>query len=194
MNGGCKARSKWVQPVASKTTLEFAGDVLRRGPGPRSASSLCDEPRHSGQGGPKAMSINRSVATAALALGVVAMNAVSFASVASAADPRHRRPVAAARVVAPAVRHAAPVVRHHAPAPRHHGGRGVGAGVALGVGALIVGSILASKHARAERRVVVVDRDEEAFQRCADDFRSFDWDTGTIVNRYGDRVACPYLD
>ncbi len=143
------------------------------------------------------MSIKRSVATAALALGVVAMNAVSFASVAEAfPGQRHGRGAPFARHAAPPVRHAAPVYRHHAPVARHYNDRhrGVGAGVALGVGALIIGSILASKSARAERRVIVRERDDEAFQRCADDFRSFDWDSGTIVNRHGDRVACPYLD
>jgi hypothetical protein len=131
------------------------------------------------------MSINSKVATAALALGVVAMNAVSLAGSAEA-SPRWRGA------------HGAPVARHYAPPPvayhkpRHHRGDHVGAGIALGVGALIVGSILASKAARAERQAVV--RGDDAYQRCADDFRSFDWDSGTIVNRYGDRVTCPYLD
>ena len=31
-------------------------------------------------------------------------------------------------------------------------------------------------------------------QACADRFESFDWDTGTIINQYGETEVCPYLE
>jgi hypothetical protein len=83
---------------------------------------------------------------------------------------------------------------HHPRPDFHHGHRGghydggrVAAGVALGVGALIVGSAIASSSARASSR-------SYDYERCASRFDSFDWDTGTIENEYGDRVVCPFLD
>jgi BA14K-like protein len=87
------------------------------------------------------------------------------------------------------------------PQRRGGGGGNTGRNVALGVGAAVIGGILLSESARAERRrrgVVVVDDepyedDDDRRQRCADRFRSFDWDDGTIVTRDGDRVVCPYL-
>ncbi len=30
-------------------------------------------------------------------------------------------------------------------------------------------------------------------EHCAADFRSFDWRTGTYINRYGEERVCPYL-
>jgi hypothetical protein len=82
-----------------------------------------------------------------------------------------------------------PPIRHVAPAPRHYGGhhRGRGWGWrpwaygAAAAGAVIVGS----RFANASRR------DLEA---CDNDFRGFDYDTGTIVNKYGERQICPYLE
>jgi BA14K-like protein len=81
------------------------------------------------------------------------------------------------------------------------GGGNAGRNIALGVGAAVIGGIILSESARAERRrsrgVVVVDEpyedDDDRRQRCADRYRSFDWDDGTIVTRDGDRVVCPYL-
>jgi hypothetical protein len=69
----------------------------------------------------------------------------------------------------------------------HHNGGRVAAGVALGVGALIIGSAIASSSVHASSR-------SSDYERCASRFDSFDWDSGTIENEYGDRVVCPYLD
>ena len=33
----------------------------------------------------------------------------------------------------------------------------------------------------------------EDMEHCAADFRSFDWRTGTYINRYGEERVCPYL-
>ena len=90
------------------------------------------------------------------------------------------------------------------PAPqqqaRRSGGGNTGRNVAIGVGAAVIGGVLLSEAARAERRrrgVVVVEEEyddmDDRRQRCADRYRSFDWDDGTYVNRDGDRVLCPYL-
>jgi hypothetical protein len=70
-----------------------------------------------------------------------------------------------------------------------HRGRGYGRGVAVGVGAAIVGGILLSEAARAESRRTRRD----AWDRCADTFRSFDPESGTYVNSNGQRRVCPYL-
>ena len=82
-----------------------------------------------------------------------------------------------------------PVVRHAAPAPQHHRGHGPRRGWgwrpwaygAAAAGAVIVGS----RYANASRSSVQV---------CADRYESFDWDTGTIENEYGERELCPYLE
>lgn len=79
------------------------------------------------------------------------------------------------------------------------GGSNTGRNIALGVGAAVIGGILLSESARAERRsrpIVVEESYEDADdrrQRCDDNFRRFDWDDGTYRNRYGERVRCPYL-
>lgn len=68
--------------------------------------------------------------------------------------------------------------------PVHRRHRGHGAAALIGgivAGALIAGAI-------REGRASEYDMD-----RCAEDFRSFDPETGTIINRYGDEVVCPYL-
>jgi hypothetical protein len=67
--------------------------------------------------------------------------------------------------------------RHH-----HHGGRGA----AALLGGIVAGALIAG--AIQEGRASEYDMD-----RCADDFRSFDPRTGTIINRYGEEVVCPYL-
>jgi hypothetical protein len=114
--------------------------------------------------------------------------------------PPVSRPAApvVARLPAPPVLHA-PQPRYAAPAPRphygggehhrHHGHNGdrVAAGIALGIGALIVGSAIASSNARASSR-------NTEYERCAARFEDFDWNDGTIVNRDGERVVCPYLE
>lgn len=93
----------------------------------------------------------------------------------------------------PAIRRGYVGPRFVRPGPRYYGGPryyrrgpGWGTGLAIGAGAL-VGAILLSEAARAEYRR------SGAWQRCADDYVSFDWDTGTIVTYDGDVVLCPYL-
>lgn len=73
-----------------------------------------------------------------------------------------------------------PVHRRHR--HRHRGGRGA----AALIGGIVAGALIAG--AIREGRASEYDMD-----RCADDFRSFDPETGTIINRYGDEVVCPYL-
>ncbi len=69
--------------------------------------------------------------------------------------------------------------RHHH--HRHRGAGAFGAGLAIGiVGALIAKGISESSA-------------QERFDRCARDFRSFDYETGTIITRSGEERLCPYL-
>jgi hypothetical protein len=113
-------------------------------------------------------------------------------------------------VQAPVVTQQRPVSR---PAPqqqqqvrRSGGGGNTGRNVAIGIGAAVLGGVILSEAARAERRrsgVVVIEDDvsdnggyedaDDRRQRCDDNFRAFDWDSGTYRNRYGERVRCPYL-
>jgi hypothetical protein len=98
------------------------------------------------------------------------------------------------RAVAPgfraAPRYAAPRYiaprRYVRPGPRYYRRPGWGRGVAIGAG-VVAGAFLLSEAARASYRR------SGAWQRCADDFVSFDWDTGTIVTYDGEVVLCPYL-
>jgi predicted cobalt transporter CbtA len=117
---------------------------------------------------------------------------------APAAQPQRAPAPQAQRAPAPAPQ------AQRAPAPqqqarRSGGGGNTGRNVAIGVGAAIIGGVLLSEAARAENRrrgVVVVEEyedDDDRRQRCADRYRSFDWDDGTYANRDGDRVVCPYL-
>lgn len=69
--------------------------------------------------------------------------------------------------------------RHH-----HHRHRGAGAfGAGLAVG--IVGALIAKGVSESSAR--------SRFDRCARDFVSFDYETGTIITRSGREVLCPYL-
>jgi hypothetical protein len=70
---------------------------------------------------------------------------------------------------------------------RHfHGHHHHGHGAAALVGGIVAGALIAG--AIREGRARDYDMD-----RCADEFRSFDPRRGTIINRYGDEVVCPYL-
>ena len=63
--------------------------------------------------------------------------------------------------------------------------RGIHRGIEIGVGIAIL-AIIAAEAARS-------DGYDRAMRRCARDYRSFDWETGTYVT-YGGRVRlCPYL-
>ncbi len=71
---------------------------------------------------------------------------------------------------------------HHRHRHRKHRGAGAfGAGLAIG----IVGALIAKGVTEASAR--------DRFDRCARDFRSFDYETGTIITRSGRETLCPYL-
>lgn len=152
------------------------------------------------------MSVSRSVTSIAIAAVVTIGQLTAVSSGASAQGrPGHNkhapttqghRPAApiVSRVPTPRVVYAPP--SRHAPRPhfggghhRHHGGGGdrVAAGIALGIGALIIGSAISSSGARASSR-------NANYERCADRFEDFDWNDGTFLNRDGERVVCPYLE
>jgi hypothetical protein len=71
---------------------------------------------------------------------------------------------------------------------RYRGGRG-GEGIALGIGAAIIGGIILSEAARTDHR----QSHGNQWQRCADTYRSFDGDTGLYTGYDGARHTCPYL-
>ena len=155
------------------------------------------------------MTVSRSMTSVAIAAVVAIGQLTAVSSGASAQGwPGHSRHAPSAQahrqappvvsrvpsprvVYAPPSRHAAPAARphfgggHH----RHYGGGGdrVAAGIALGIGALIIGSAISSSGARASSR-------NADYQRCADRFEDFDWNDGTFINRDGERVVCPYLE
>ena len=63
-------------------------------------------------------------------------------------------------------------------------GRGPGP---LGIfGAIVAGTLVAAAITDHRAR-------HEDMEHCAADFRSFDWRTGTYINRYGEERVCPYL-
>jgi hypothetical protein len=117
------------------------------------------------------------------------------------------RPAPPVAMRAPAPAYVAPPVRYAAPAPaprpaprayvaerrEHHRyghdryghGDRVAAGIAAGIGAIIIGSAISSSHASNRNAL---------YERCAARFEDFDWNDGTILNEDGDRVVCPYLD
>jgi hypothetical protein len=154
-----------------------------------------------------------------LMAGLVAAAMVVSAGISAAIDPNTaRRAQGKPAAAQPTVRAQPPAqvqVQRARPAPqqaqpqqqaRRSGGGGgggnTGRNVAIGVGAAVIGGVILSEAARAERRrqgVVVIEDDgvyedaDDRRQRCDDNFRGFDWDTGTYRNRYGDRVRCPYL-
>ena len=91
------------------------------------------------------ISLSKTVTSVAVAASLIAGQAVTLASDASAAEWRHRGHT---RHVAPAPRHYAPYrgdrYGYHGPR-RDHTGDAV-AGAILGIGALIVGSAIADAH------------------------------------------------
>lgn len=60
-------------------------------------------------------------------------------------------------------------------------GGAFGAGLAVGIMTALIAKGISESHAR------------NRFDRCARDFRSFDYETGTIITRSGREVLCPYL-
>ncbi|MNC99008.1 hypothetical protein D3C83_171530 [compost metagenome] len=65
-------------------------------------------------------------------------------------------------------------------------GRHRGRGAAGIIGAIIAGTLIAA--AVREGRA-----DERDHRRRDRDFRDFDYETGTYIDRYGDERVCPYL-
>ena len=74
---------------------------------------------------------------------------------------------------------------------RGYGNRrgGNGAGIALGIGAAIIGGIVLSEAARAEHRTA----HGGDWDRCAQTYRSFEPSTGLYTGYDGVRRTCPYL-
>jgi hypothetical protein len=72
-------------------------------------------------------------------------------------------------------------------AERRDGGRRYNnRGVAIGVGAAIIGATLGYRYYRGPNR-------DNVYDRCDRNFPEFDYDTGTFTNEDGDRELCPYL-
>jgi hypothetical protein len=74
-------------------------------------------------------------------------------------------------------------------ANRGYRGRSGGGGVAIGLGAAIIGGIILSEAARAEHR----SNNGSAWERCAQTYRSFEQNTGMYTGYDGQRHTCPYL-
>src|SRR5690606_18333375 len=70
---------------------------------------------------------------------------------------------------------------HYKPYRRRSRGGAFGAGLAVGIMTALIAKGISEAHAR------------NRFDRCARDFRSFDYETGTIITRSGREVLCPYL-
>ncbi len=79
---------------------------------------------------------------------------------------------------------AAPAAASHEGVTLARWGRGPGP---LGIfGAIIAGTLVAAAISEHRAR-------HEDMEHCAADFRSFNWRTGTYINRYGEERVCPYL-
>jgi len=70
---------------------------------------------------------------------------------------------------------------YHRHRHRHRGAGAFGAGLAVGIMGALIAKGISESHARSR------------FDRCARDFRSFDYETGTIITSSGREVLCPYL-
>ena len=79
--------------------------------------------------------------------------------------------------------------RHYRGSRGYRSGRS-GRNTAIGIGGLIIGGILLSEAARSDhRRVHASD-----WQRCDQQYRSFERDTGMYTGYDGRRRVCPYLN
>ncbi len=65
--------------------------------------------------------------------------------------------------------------------------RAFGTGLAVG----IIGALIAQGMSESEARSRY--EEEWRWERCAEEFRSFEWDTGMYTTFGGDRRLCPYL-
>jgi len=75
--------------------------------------------------------------------------------------------------------------RRHRQYKRRHKYRNVQRDIAIGVGIAILG-IIAEETARGDY--------DNAMRRCARDYRSFEWETGTYITYGGQVRLCPYLN
>jgi hypothetical protein len=66
---------------------------------------------------------------------------------------------------------------------------GGGSGIALGLGAAIIGGIILSEAARADHQR----SNSGDWERCAQSYRSFEPNTGMYTGYDGVRHTCPYL-
>jgi hypothetical protein len=83
--------------------------------------------------------------------------------------------------------YAPPPQRPRYEAERRDGGRRYNnRGIAIGVGAAIIGATLGYRYYRGPNR-------DNVYDRCDRNFSEFDYDTGTFTNEDGDRELCPYL-
>ncbi len=79
---------------------------------------------------------------------------------------------------------AAPAAASHDGVTLARWGRGPGP---LGIfGAIVAGTLVAAAISEHRAR-------HEDMEHCAADFYSFNWRTGTYINRYGEERVCPYL-
>jgi hypothetical protein len=79
--------------------------------------------------------------------------------------------------------------RHYRGSRGYRSGRS-GRNTAIGIGGLIIGGILLSEAARSDHR-----RDHASdWQRCDQQYRSFERDTGVYTGYDGRRRVCPYLN
>ncbi len=72
------------------------------------------------------------------------------------------------------------------PRPHHDRNRRYDRGIAIGVGAAIIGATLGYRYYRGPNR-------DSVYERCDRNFPEFDYDSGTFTNEDGDRELCPYL-
>jgi hypothetical protein len=95
--------------------------------------------------------------------------------------------------------------RWHGHRGYYRGGRGWGRGVAIGLGAAVVGGIIANEIYRPRAGYYYDDYAYDgpyyrpsrfagdARTLCAENFRSFEWRTGLYTTYDGDKRLCPYL-
>lgn len=77
------------------------------------------------------------------------------------------------------------IVRHRlSPGRRYYRRRALNRGIGIGIGIGII-ALIARESANSAFQA--------AMRRCARDYRSFDWETGTYVTYDGDVRLCPYL-
>jgi len=97
---------------------------------------------------------------------------------------RARRSIRRRSSVRRSIRSGRIVRRRLSPRRRYYRRRALTRGIGIGVGIGIL-AIIARESANAEF--------QSAMRRCARDYRSFDWDTGTYVSYGGQVRLCPYL-